>query len=274
MAEFYIGTSGFSYDDWVGPVYPPDLPKSEWLTYYATVLGFNACELNFSFYTMPSVRTLAQLAQKVPFDFRFTVKAPQVFTHDRNASDEDWEKFRRVLRPLELDEKLGCVLVQFPYSFHNTPENRAYVEEIRHRWPDLDLVVEFRNREWVKDDVFAWLRELRIGFCCVDQPRFRNLIPPIAVVTAPIAYVRFHGRNKEKWWQHEHPWERYDYEYSPEELQEWVPKIQRMAEEASVVYLFANNHYRGKAVRTAQMLAQMLRLPLPQEGKSSSADTA
>ena len=255
----YIGTSGFSYDDWVGPVYPPDLPKSEWLAYYATELGLNACELNFTFYRLPSATTLAQLAAKVPTGFRFTLKATRVFTHERDqATAQDWVAFRRVLSPLEEQGKFGCVLVQFPYSFHNTPENRAYLETVRQHWPDLPLVVEFRNRGWVNDTTFDLLRRLEMGFCCVDQPRFRNLIPPIAVVTGPVAYVRFHGRNREKWWQHEHAWERYDYEYSREELLEWVPKIRQMQEEAQVTYLFANNHYRGKAVRTAQQLQMLL----------------
>ncbi len=260
MAAYYIGTSGFSYEDWVGPVYPPDLPKSEWLTFYAHSLGFNACELNFTFYRMPSPATLVQLAAKVPPTFRFTLKATRVFTHDRAATDADWTTFRQALRPLERSGQLGCVLVQFPYGFHNTPDNREYLRHIRERWPDLPLVVEFRNRGWVNDATFALLRDLEMGFCCVDQPNFPNLIPPIAVVTGPIAYVRFHGRNREKWWHHEHAWERYDYEYSREELQEWVPKIQDMGRTAEAVYLFANNHYRGKAVRTAQLLAQLLGL--------------
>ncbi len=257
--KLYIGTSGFSYEDWVGPVYPPHLPKSDWLTYYATELGLNACELNFTFYRLPSYHTLLQLALKVPSGFHFTLKATRIFTHEREeAQEKDWEAFLRALSPLEDEDKFGCVLAQFPYSFHNTPENRAYLHVIRDHWPDLPLVVEFRNRGWVNEAVFNLLRTLNMGFCCVDQPRFRNLIPPIAVVTAPIAYVRFHGRNRDKWWHHEHAWERYDYEYSEEELQEWVPKIKWMQEEAQVVYLFANNHYRGKAVRTAQQLKLLL----------------
>lgn len=258
MSKLYIGTSGFSYDDWVGPVYPPDLPKSDWLSYYAEELGFNACELNFSFYRLPGARTLDQLAQKVPVGFHFTLKATGIFTHDRNASEQDWQAFRRAIYPLQLEDKFGCVLIQFPYSFHNTPENRDYLRTFRQHWPDLPLVVEFRNREWVDDAVFELLRELDMGFCSVDQPRFRNLMPPIAVVTGSVGYVRFHGRNYKKWWTHEEAWERYDYDYSEEELQEWVPKIQQMREEAKAVYLFANNHYQGKAVKTAQLLKKLL----------------
>ena len=239
-------------------MHPPDLPKSEWLSYYAEQLGLNACELNFTFYRMPTARTLDQLAQKVPPGFHFTLKATRIFTHDRNATEEDWQAFRRALHPLQMEDKFGCVLVQFPYSFHNTPENRVYLKVIRDHWRDIPLVVEFRNREWVRDEVFDLLRTLNMGFCSVDQPRFRNLIPPIAVVTSSIGYVRFHGRNYEKWWEHEEAWQRYDYDYSEEELREWVPKIREMQEQADVVYLFANNHYRGKAVRTAQMLKQLL----------------
>ncbi|RMF33431.1 MAG: DUF72 domain-containing protein [Chloroflexi bacterium] len=97
-----------------------------------------------------------------------------------------------------------------------------------------------------------------MGFCCVDQPRFRSLIPPIAVVTAPIAYVRFHGRNAEKWWNHQEAWERYDYQYTEEELREWVPKIRQMDQEATLTLAYANNHWQGQAVGTATMLQRLL----------------
>ena len=257
IAPLWVGTSGFSYLDWVGPVYPPDLAKSDWLSFYATALGLNACELNFTFYRMPSARVLAQMASKVPSGFRFTLKAPRIFTHEREATQADWEDFRRAVRPLQEVQKLGAVLVQFPYSYHNTPAHRRYLVHLRDRWHDLPLVVEFRNRGWVNESTFALLREFNMGFCCVDEPDFPNLMPPIAVVTGPIAYVRFHGRNREKWWRHEHPWERYDYEYTEAELEEWIPRIQHLRAHAQEVYLFANNHFCGKAVRTAQALRRM-----------------
>jgi len=110
----------------------------------------------------------------------------------------------------------------------------------------------------VSEHIFAELRALNLGFCCVDQPRFSNLIPPIAVVTGPIAYVRFHGRNREKWWQHEEAWERYDYAYSDEELMEWVPKIRQLDAEASLTLVYMNNHWRGQAVGTARQLRSLL----------------
>jgi uncharacterized protein YecE (DUF72 family) len=123
---------------------------------------------------------------------------------------------------------------------------------------ELPVVMEFRNREWISPQIFDLLRELRLGFCCVDQPHLKGLIPPIAEVTGPVAYVRFHGRNAAKWWQHEESWERYDYTYTTEELSEWVPKIKSLNEQAEMTFAFANNHWQGQAVDTARQLKMLL----------------
>jgi len=120
------------------------------------------------------------------------------------------------------------------------------------------VVVEFRNMEWIKPQVFDLLRQLSLGFCCVDQPRLRGLIPPIAEVTGPVAYVRFHGRNAAKWWRHDEAWERYDYSYTTEELAEWVPRIKSLDEQAEQTFAFANNHWQGQAVDTARQLKMLL----------------
>ena len=154
---------------------------------------------------------------------------------------------------------LGCILAQFPYSFHATPQNRDFLRWMRDGFGELPLVVEFRNSRWLVEESFALLQELGLGYCCVDEPRLRGLMPPIARATSPdVAYVRFHGRNAEKWWKHDEAWERYDYSYSDEELQEWVPKIKGLAEEADIVYCFANNHWEGQAVSTARQLSLLL----------------
>lgn len=123
---------------------------------------------------------------------------------------------------------------------------------------DLPVVIEFRNAGWMREDIFSWLSRYELGFCCVDEPPLPNLLPSIAEVTSKIAYVRFHGRNKEKWWQHEHAYERYDYTYSPEELEEWMPKIRKLDQTAEKTFVFANNHWRGQAVSTMRQLRMML----------------
>jgi len=252
----YIGTSGFSYQDWVGPYYPPGLPRSDWLSFYAR--EFSACELNFSYYRLPAPSTLARMARKVPEGFLFTIKAPQELTHQREDNESAFVRFRRALVPLIQEGKFGCVLAQFPYSFHATSRNRDYLRLLRERLGGLPVVVEFRNARWLTPETFAFLREEGLGFCCVDEPRLKGLIPPIAEVTSTVAYVRFHGRNAAKWWRHEHPWERYDYTYSEEELREWVPKIRHLEEGAERVFLFANNHWRGQAIGTARQLKMLL----------------
>jgi uncharacterized protein YecE (DUF72 family) len=251
-----IGTSGFSYKDWVGPVYPQDIPKSEWLSYYAQ--EFPTCELNFSFYRIPNAWTLERMAAKVPDGFQFTVKAYRGITHERKEPGPQIEELTAALRPLIDAGKFACLLLQFPHSFHATDTNRIYLARVRDRLGDLRAVVEFRSREWVEDRTFVGLRKLGLGFCCVDQPGFRSLVPPVAVATSPVAYVRFHGRNYDKWWKHDEAWERYDYTYSDDELAEWVPKIRDLDAEASLTLVYMNNHWQGQAVGTARQLQLLM----------------
>jgi len=252
-----IGTSGYSYDDWVGPVYPPDIKKSDWLQYYTTL--FDTTEINFSYYRQPNAWTLERMAAKVPAGFLFTIKAFQGLTHERAAGNEaEFRTFVEALKPLIEQDKFGCVLAQFPWGFKATPANAGYLRLVREQFGDLPVVIEFRNREWLSDETFALLRAERLGFCCVDEPRFQSLMPPVAVATSAISYVRFHGRNAEKWFKHDRPEERYSYSYEPAELKEWVPKIERLQEDSSTTYVFANNHYQGQSVTTGQQLKLLL----------------
>jgi len=252
----YLGTSGFSYDDWTGPFYPSGMPKKDRLLYYAQ--EFNTCEINSTYYAIPGIKTVESMAEKVPDGFLFSVKANQQMTHERSGDVDVFRAFQAALEPMIEQGKLGCVLAQFPYSYHLNSGNRTYLEGFRDQLKDLPVVVEFRNARWLNEDVFAWMRDRDMGFCCVDEPQLHNLLPPVAVATSNIAYVRFHGRNKEKWWNHEQAYERYDYTYSKEELEEWLPKIKSLNEKAGTVFLFANNHWRGQAIDTIRQLRMML----------------
>ncbi len=120
------------------------------------------------------------------------------------------------------------------------------------------MVVEFRNAAWVNQPTFDLLRSLGLGFCSVDEPRLRGLVPPVAVATDPLAYVRFHGRNAAKWYQHQEAWERYDYVYTEDELREWVPKLWELDATAPLTLVYFNNHFGGQAVRGARDLGQLL----------------
>ncbi len=251
-----IGTSGYSYQDWIGPFYPEGIPKRDMLLYYAREFG--TTEINFTYYRLPNAHTLAAMARKVPDDFVFTIKASQELTHGREDNVEAFAQFVDALKPLQEQGKFGCILAQFPWSFRANDESRDYLKFVREQFGELPVVIEFRNVEWINEETFELLREQGLGFCCVDQPRLKGLIPPIARATGPVAYVRFHGRNAAKWWRHDEAWERYDYSYSDDELLEWVPKIRQLEQSAETVYAFTNNHWQGQAVNTAKQLRMFL----------------
>ncbi len=253
----YLGTAGFSYQDWKGTFYPEGQDKRYMLEYYSSL--FPVVEVNSTWHALPSPRTLHSMAARTPPDFRFIVKAYQGLTHRQEDNQEDFFRFREVIRPLEDYGKLACVLAQFPWGFKNTPANRDYLRLFREILPSQDLVVEFRNEGWVTAETEELLRELGMGFCCVDEPRLKGLVKPHVILTSRIGYVRFHGRNYDAWWDRgRQSWERYDYLYREDELLEWVPGLLSLDEGAERTYAIFNNHYRGKAPRNALMLASLL----------------
>jgi uncharacterized protein YecE (DUF72 family) len=251
-----IGTSGYSYADWVGPFYPQGLHKSEYLSFYAA--EFPVVELNFSYYTQPSASTLERMIEKTPEDFRFAVKAHQSLTH---KVDEDFPKearrFREGIRPLAEAGRLAAVLLQFPYSFHYTPECRRHLQRVCESFADLPKAVEFRGSEWQRDSVYRGLREVQTALVNVDEPRLPKLPRPSEVVSSDLAYLRLHGRNADNWWKGDNV-SRYDYLYSSGELSEWLPMIERMLAKSRLLLVIFNNHSRGQAIRNARELQGLL----------------
>ena len=252
----YVGTSGFSYKDWMEVFYPAGMPQKDWLSYYAR--EFNCCEINSTYYAIPGPAVFQAMAAKTRDDFLFTVKANQEMTHQREDSATICRSFRAAIEPIINAGKLGCILAQFPYSFDFNKQNWQYLAKLREHLAGLPVVIEFRNARWLKVDVFQWMRQQDLGFCCVDEPRLPNLLPPLAEATSKIGYVRFHGRNKDKWWQNDQPYERYDYTYKPEELAEWLPKIKKLAAATEKTFVFANNHWKGQSIDTVRQIRKML----------------
>lgn len=269
-----IGTAGYSYKDWKGVFYPEDLPQAQMLTYYAGEFPFT--EVNTTFYRMPNPFMLANMAAKTPPSFRFFIKAFQGLTHKRER--ELLPEFAAALRPLCQEGRLAGVLAQFPNSFRNKPENREFLGWFREGLgPDIPVVVEFRHREWVADEsTFDLLAAYDLAFTCVDEPQFKALVPPVVWATAEPGYVRFHGRNYQKWWHHAHPDERYDYLYSEDELQEWLPRLRELESQVDTVYVSMNNHRRGQAVINGRMLRDLLdrTAPVPAGAVPESTDEA
>lgn len=250
-----VGTSGFSYPDWVGPFYPPGLPSQEQLPYYSTY--FETVELNFTFYKLPSEAQLELLARRVPEGFDFSVKAHRSLTHESRETYPSVRNFLLGFSPLAERGMLGAVLFQFPYSFHLNEENLKYLRYVGAESRGFPLVIEFRNREWWNDSVLSYLDEERLGVCCVDEPTLEGLIRPAPLVFGEIGYVRFHGKRSDVWWTGDRE-SRYDYTYSKEELQGWLPLIEEMEGKARRVYIYLNNHPRGQAVTNALEIKELL----------------
>jgi len=250
-----IGTSGFDYNDWVGFFYPEDLPKSEFLSYYSN--HFDALELNFSYYRMPSAKQMESLLNRTYGKVEFSLKAHRSMTHDRIASKTDIALFNESIKPLRDAGKLSTVLAQFPHSFNQNENNRTYLKQLVDNI-GLPLTVEFRKDEWLCSPITDWLKKIGVGYCCVDEPQIKGLMPPAAVATSSPAYVRFHGRNATKWYKHNQPHERYDYRYKASEIATWVPKIKQLEKEVEKVLVFFNNHFQAKAVDGAKTLKDLL----------------
>lgn len=254
----WIGTAGYSYDDWIGPVYPVDIKKKDMLEHYARF--FSMVEMNFTYYQIPNPFIFLQLLKKTPKDFIFVVKAHRSFTHDRKKEEIKSEDFCKALEPLRNESRLGAVLLQFPYSFQNNQKNRDYIKWVASLFPKDDLVVEFRHVSWIKEPIFILLEYLQVGYVCVDEPSLKGLVPPVVRSTSSIGYLRLHGRNNKRWWRPKKSYERYNYLYSEEEIEEWIPGIEKLQKETSRVYISFNNHYQGKAFQNALTLKKLLDL--------------
>lgn len=250
MNNYFFGIAGWSYPDWAGIVYPPKKQKGfdplAYLTDY-----FDTIELNNTFYRIPESKVVSSWAKRVSGNarFRFTAKLWEGFTHKTTTIDPaEIKQYKKAMEPLVSENRLGSILIQFPISFRNDEACRERLSLLAKYFHEYPLVVEFRHRSWVGPDTLKWLEDKNIGYCNVDEPVFRQLLKPSSIVTGPTAYVRFHGRNYQTWFQKEGPAAaRYNYLYSEDELDEWIPRIREMGKKAKDVYVIGNNHFRGQA---------------------------
>lgn len=251
----YVGTSGWSFQDWTGTFYPPGTPRGQMLNYYARC--FPAVEINSTYYRLPPPRVMAEIEKKTPDGFRFTVKLPGEATHARTKDRELFSAFQRVLQPLQDAGKFHGALAQFPYSFRDSDESRDYLGFLRDAYGSGPLFVEFRHESWARKENFALLEDLHAGFVAVDEPELPGLFPRLVRVTGDIGYVRFHGRNARDWWSGDGQ-QRYNYLYSEEELRAWCDAIRRLESKSRDTYVFFNNCHGGSAAQNARQLQQLL----------------
>ncbi len=260
--ETRIGPAGWSYTDWEGIVYPSprsqDFHESTYLAQF-----FDTVEINTSFYQPVRPRLAEQWISHVSANprFQFTAKLWQKLTHGTDATEEDARSVRDGFDVLRDAGRLGAVLLQFPFSFHNTAENLARIQRLAEQFRDYPLVVEVRHSSWNDAGIERVFRSHGLGLCNIDQPVIGRSVRPSGGATSEVGYVRLHGRRYDTWFSDDPEvprHERYNYLYNVEELRPWAERIKRVAARAKSTFVITNNHYEGKGVVNALDLLHLL----------------
>jgi len=271
-SQVYIGTAGWSYRDWEGIVYPAQMRKSqhpvEYLARYLDVI-----EINTSFYghIRPEWGKLwCRMARAANPRFVFTAKLNRAFTHSPiavlestsaetiRATAEDERMAKEGLESIANEDMLGSVLVQFPISFKNTNANRDHMETVIEKFRQFPLAIEVRHNSWTNEGTLRYFAGKGIAFCNIDQPKLGKAVTPSEHVTAPVGYVRLHGRNYDQWFDSDSRNDRYNYLYTDAELRGWKTRIDSISQKAGKTFVIANNHFEGKAAVNALQLKHMM----------------
>ena len=263
MSDLLIGTSGYDYPEWKGVFYPEDLKRKDFLSYYATL--FNALELNNTFYNMPTAERLYSFFERSEGRLQFSVKANRLLTHEIVSTWQTAaEDFKSALTPLQDKGCLSAVLFQLPESFHYTNDNRIYLANLIQKFEGFPTLIEFRHREWSKESVFEGLEKRNAGIVFCDMPQLKNL-PDGTVTNTPFigsnAYIRQHGRNANAWYaagESPNGSARYCYDYSENELSQFVPIIKAAEREGKKVQVYFNNHPNGSGAKNGLKLKEMV----------------
>jgi uncharacterized protein YecE (DUF72 family) len=249
-----VGTCGYSFQDWVGPFYPPGTPRGRMFDYYLT--RFPTVEINAMYYRILPPSVMAQIGGRAPEGYPIIVKVHKSLTHERHPSWTQLPIWRQAIAPLVDRSQMAGALLQFPYAFRLSERSLEHVRRAAVELAPYPVFVEFRHASWMRPDVFAFLREHGIHFVSVDEPALPGLLPAQPVVTGRALYVRFHGRNAASWWGQEG--DRYDYNYKAAELTEWREKIKKLQDQVESTFLFFNNCHRGQAASNAQMMQALM----------------
>jgi uncharacterized protein YecE (DUF72 family) len=261
LCRLFVGTSGFSYTEWVeAGFYPSGTKSGNMLPLYAR--QFPITELNYTWYQMPRAEAVERQRRQVPQEFLFAAKLTRTLTHEIDLQNwpDQAANYREGMAPLIQTGQLIAVLIQLPPGFHRTPPNRTYLAALLENLHGLPLAIEFRHSSWANDRVFAELERRRVTLVAVDEPELPGLFPALDIVTHPdLFYVRFHGRNA-KGWRSGNMQHQFDYNYSDDELHEWIEnKIEPMSDRARRGIIFFNNHVRAQAPENARRMVALLK---------------
>jgi len=256
-AAVRVGVAGWDYPDWKGVLYPKPKPKGfgpvQYLADYIDLI-----EINSTFYRPVSSDVAKRWVERIENypDFKYTAKLYRRFTHERATAWTAGEvkEVKSGLRVLHRAAVLDALLIQFPWSFRNTPENREWLTDLTKAFEEFPLSIEVRHEGWNDSEFYEWLAEQGIGFVNVDQPLFKKSLKPSARATSHVGYVRVHGRNYSDWFRKNAGRDaRYDYLYTPAELKPWVERTEEIAKDPATdkVDVVFNNHYKAQAVVNA-----------------------
>jgi uncharacterized protein YecE (DUF72 family) len=254
--KVFLGTSGWSYKEWIGPFYSKE--DKSMLRAYTRV--FRTAEIDSTFYRYPSKGTVMGWTRYSPEGFTFTAKLPGLITHEKkldlNAGiEQDLQRFLELMEPLSLSGKLGCILIQLPPKFSYKPKE---LEDFFKILPShVKFAVEFRDRSWMRPETWALLEKYQVAYTIVDEP----LLPPETHLTSNIAYFRWHGHGTRPW---------YNYHYTVQELEPWVPKVSETAGKVQKVFGYFNNHYHGYAVENCLQVLEMLGTIQPKQAQAKA----
>jgi uncharacterized protein YecE (DUF72 family) len=259
-----IGTAGWSYPHWNGVVYPKTFPTGVH-PLELTAQRFSMVEINSSFYQPLKPEVVRLWMKKVAGNpqFQFTAKLHQRFTHGRNLELDEIAAFKEGLWPLLRGRKLGALLMQFPWAFRFTAENREFLIRLRRAFHEFPLVAEMRHSSWLAEEAIGTLLDYRIGFCNIDQPEYTSAMPPTSYLTSGVGYVRLHGRNPKNSlgaFDRQSPMRlrQHDYLYSEAELEAWAKRIEHINRYAESTFVVFNNDVAGKSVVNALQLESMI----------------
>jgi len=250
-AKFLVGTSGYSFPDWVGNFYPPGTRSKDMFGLY--VRQFRTVEVNYTFYRMPTAKTLEAMARQSPSDFTFWVKAHQQFTHEHELKAA--KEFLEALGPMQARGQLAGVLLQYPQNWHRTVANRKTLQGTLEAFARVPTAVEFRHGSWDHPATFDGLRERSVTLVIPDVPDIGSLFRPKAILTSRTGYLRLHSRTGAQWYVGAA--ERYDYSYRDEELQTLASDWSRLAEQADRIFVFFNNCRHGQAAKNAKRFMEI-----------------
>jgi uncharacterized protein YecE (DUF72 family) len=259
--RLHIGPAGWQYEDWNGIFYPSTRPRGfDALEYVASY--FNLDEINSTFYRVPRPETCRRWAERVGHNpqFLFTAKAHQSMTHGPLDRPRELDAFRAAMRPLADAGRLGCVLLQFPWSFRFEDAARRRIDAMVESLHPLPLALEVRHASWDSEQADLFLRAHDVAVCGIDQPVIGESRPPYRFRAGPAgAYFRLHGRNYRNWFASDAGRDaRYDYLYTAEELSPWANVIRRATADSKRVFVVLNNHFRGQAPANAFELDAMV----------------